>query len=226
MKITRLAGLAAFVTASLLLAESSRAAVLPLPDSVSNLLGNSAVVGDKTFNFVSYTPTGTNPVPASSITVNPLTGPPVGIEFAAPFAAIPNTMNSNDSLIQYTVTSSGTPITAVNLFSNGNTSGAGFAEVVESVFTNVGGQKGMFLGQVSVIGSGTATLNLGSGYGSLYIVKDIQYDVLGTTGTASISAIDQTFTQAIPEPASVVMMGLGLVGAIGVVRLRRKPVVA
>ena len=45
MKITRLAGLAAFVAASLLLAESSRAAVLPLPNSVSNLLGNSVTHG-------------------------------------------------------------------------------------------------------------------------------------------------------------------------------------
>jgi len=226
MKITRLAGLAAFVAASLLLAESSRAAVLPLPNSVANLLGNSAVVGDKTFNFVSYTGTGTNPVTAANITVNPQTGPPIGIEFAAPFVATPNTVNSNDSLIQYTVTSSGLPITAVNLFSNGNAIGSGFVEVVESVFTNNNGVKGTFLGQIAVVGGGTATLNLGAGFASLFIVKDIQYDVLGTTGTASISAIDQTFTQAIPEPASVVMMGLGLVGAIGVVRLRRKPVVA
>jgi hypothetical protein len=218
MKITRLAGLAAFAAASLLLIGSSSQAAFTVPSTL--------VVGDKTFNFLTYSTTGPNATPASNINVTGIPGPPIGFQISGGFAAIPNTPNVNDSLLTYTVTSSGPGITSVGLFANGSTSGSGFTEVVESVFTNVNGGAGVFLGQIAVIGAGTATLNLGGSFSSLYITKDIQYDVFSTTGTATFSVINQTFSQVIPEPASVVMMGLGLVGAIGAVRLRRKPVVA
>jgi hypothetical protein len=51
---------------------------------------------------------------------------------------------------------------------------------------------------------------------SLYIIKDIQFN-----NGANISAITQTFTQAVPEPASVVMAGIGFLGTVGFA-LRRK----
>ena len=232
MKIARFSGLAAFAAAALLVVgSSSQAAFVPLPSNVGALLGNSAVVGDKTFNFVSYTNTqnpvgGGSPIAPGAVSVNAIPGPPIGFELSGPIAAVPNTVNSNDILLQYTVTAPGSsPISAVTLTTNGNTSGSGFTEVVESVFTNNNGGQGTFLGQIAVIGGGSATLSLGGLYSSLYIKKDIQFDVFSSAGTASFSFIDQTFTQ-VPEPASVVMMGLGLVGAIGAVRLRRKVVVA
>ena len=93
------------------------------------------------------------------------------------------------------------------------------------MFANVNGGGGVpSSGRSPSSAQGTATLALGGSFSSLFIVKDIQYDVFSTRGpgTATFSVINQTFSQVIPEPASVVMMGLGLVGAIGAVRLRHQ----
>jgi hypothetical protein len=207
-------------------------AVVPLPSDVAALIGNSAVVGDDTFNFIRYTnnqnPTGGgNPIPPSSISVSALTGtppgPPFGFELTGPIAAIPNAVNSNDILLQYTVK---TPllISSVNLSASSQVSGNGLAEVVESVFVNNNGVQGAFLGQIAVLGSGTATLNLGGGFASLYIVDDIQFGGFGPTDTASISAIQQTFNEAVPEPSSLVLCGVAGVVGLAVARWRRRQV--
>ncbi len=50
---------------------------------------------------------------------------------------------------------------------------------------------------------------------------DISLNQVGGPNTA-IGATFTLVTTAIPEPASVVMMGLGLVGTLGLARVRRK----
>src|SRR5205814_5552611 len=59
--------------------------------------------------------------------------------------------------------------------------------------------------------------------GSLSVTKDIS--VNGNLGTASISRVDDTFSQTpIPEPASLAIFGVALAG-LGLIRRRRKETV-
>jgi hypothetical protein len=55
---------------------------------------------------------------------------------------------------------------------------------------------------------------------AILLISLTQAGGTGRPASASFSLV----TQAVPEPASVVMMGLGLAGALGVGRLRRKMV--
>ena len=69
---------------------------------------------------------------------------------------------------------------------------------------------------------GSSPITLTQAASSITVTKDI----LATSGPvagdlANYSVVTQTFTQAIPEPASIAMLGLGLVG-IGGVSLRRR----
>jgi hypothetical protein len=70
---------------------------------------------------------------------------------------------------------------------------------------------------------GTTILSANTNFtptGSIGVVKDIGVSG-GTNGTASISAIQDTFSQVVPLPATFVLFGTGLAG-LGLVRRRRK----
>jgi hypothetical protein len=229
MRLGRLFSVAALAASLLLVGTPSRAATVPLPSNLGALVGNSTTVGDKTFDFISADATsfggGSTPIPIGSVAVTALTAAvsgtvaPFGFELSGPFSAVPGSFN--DLTVKYTMASSGPAITAVNLFANANVTGSGFAEIVESVFANNNGAPGAFIGQIFASpGHLTDTLAVAP-TSSLYIVKDIMYNV-PTTGTATFSIIGQTSTQGvIPEPTSIVMLGVGLLG-VGGFTLRRR----
>jgi hypothetical protein len=219
MKIARFSALAALALA--LISGSSQAAFVPLPTSLATLLpaGTTTSAGAIGLSNFSYAPSGTVPVAASSIMLS-ATGP-AGFTINAPFGA--SSPNSGDSTIGFTA-SSGLGITSVTLTGNPAVTGAGVASITETFYSAPGGT---VLGQILVSPTTlSATFTFASALSSVYIVKDILYSALAANSTAQISVVTQTFTTGVPEPASVVMMGLGLVGAIGVVRLRRTTAVA
>jgi hypothetical protein len=226
MKFGRLLSLAV-LAATMLVGSESRASLITLSNTANNLSGNSFVIGDKTFSFQNVTATNTV---LSSIQVNPLSPvgttqagaiPPFGFQLAGGVVSAA-AGQSSDLLLNFTVTSSGPLITSVTLFATGGGLNGGSAIISETLTNgNGGGSEGSF----SLSGGGQTTFVLtGPATNNLIVSKDINVNggSAGGSGTASYSDVRNVFNQGVPEPASVVMLGCGLVGVLGLSLRRMK----
>ena len=186
-----------------------------------NAPGMGILVGDKLFRDFTYLTTDstglTNSLlPASSIHLGPITGMVgFGLQLSAPFFTAQDVQK--DFLLSYSVTISNAPmlITDVHMDYNGSYVGNGFSTVTESVF-DAGGIGGNLLGQIDVHNPPPAlstNLVLNTPQSKLFIEKDIQLLSFSSSDIATISFIDQTFSQvAVPEPSSMMLVASGLAG--------------
>jgi hypothetical protein len=197
--------------------------------------GATLTSGDLTFSNFTYTPPTGPPAP-SGVTVTAFTDASgfQGIQIGGGFIQL----GPGTTFVQvgYTVTDNlGRLITDVHMDGNPTITPAdatGIAMITESVFAPgvVGAIASGQISSVSPPASQSTTLILPDGpYTTLNIIKGVQLAV-GTNATAvtsaTVSFINQTFsvaTSVVPEPASFVMMGLG-VGAVGLVFRRRMAV--
>jgi hypothetical protein len=210
----------------------SRAAAISLPTTANLLQGNTVAFAPPTttFSFTALTPTGTNggTPTLSSIQVAPLS--PVGA--ATNTAAVPPfgfALNGSvvsvaqgqtgDLLVQYTVTSA-VPILQLILSATGGGFSGGSASISETITNNNGGGAD---GSFTLGNGGTVIFTLPTPTTSITVSKDINANGGSSVGGgASYSSVSNLVVTTVPEPASVVMLGCGLVGAIGLGLRRTK----
>ncbi len=186
--------------------------------------GFSCTIGDKIFSNFSYTANaiGDTPISDSKITVAPVTGPNIGLEFSsAGWAVGPG--QTEDSLIKFAVNVIG----GANLIEDAAVAQLSSAVTGDGLATITEGGCGpspctpgvwtafSFKNSSNIQQTGEATF---ATVGSLLVSKDI--NVKGnTTGIVAMSDIEDTFSQ-IPEPRALsFLLGLGLIAGLA---LRKK----
>lgn len=137
--------------------------------------------------------------------------------------------SSLDIAFSYTVSSSGGLITDIHLIFNGSQTGSGTTTVVETVLDPV---TLAVIGQAQVTNpppSFDQTIVLSEQLSTVLIQKDITLTssttgctttTAGSCGTANISIVDQLVSQTVPEPATLLLVGSGLL-ASGLLGRRR-----
>jgi len=218
----------------------ARAGFVPLPTTLDQFVNSSGTsngnftsvsnpAAGETIGFSSfgYTQATGAPPAASGVHMTPFTLPPppgeTGIQFSGAFNAPAGV--TNDWVLTYTVTelTPGAKLTdAYSSITGTNNGGTGGISVSET-FTTLTGQP---IGTLAVnLANPTATLSLGAGYTAILVTKDI--DVIGGSLGSSLSVIDQGYSSsAVPEPASLALLGIGMTGFLAFRRFFKKTSVA
>ena len=186
--------------------------------------GFSCGLEDKTASNFFYSTAGTNQMPASSITVNPITTPlNPGFLFNAPWGVTGN--QTQDSLIGFTITANGNLIDDLSLYMfGGATLGNGLVTVSETycagdTFANncANGIEGTLS---TYLGSGLSKLHDSVTFNPVQVVdvkKDIELLGGGNGSFAVLSGVSNQFSE-VPEPGSMILFGSGIAGVAGMLR--------
>ena len=206
---------------------NAQAGLITLPTTFDTLepSGNYATVGNLKFSDFAFSasaiPSSTPVLPASEVTVSPFNTIPgqTGIGFGGAFIATAGT--TVDYQIGYLVTALSGSITNANLTLVGGAIGTGLFSVSETL-TNAA--NGAFLGSLEGSSPGTTSTSWSPGVTSILVSKDIV--LVGGSGLAYVSNVEGYSATAIPEPASMVLFGIGLSGLFAFRRFLKRTSVA
>ena len=193
---------------------------VPLDELIDN--PDPLVVGDKEFTDFNYFATGDMPS-AEGVNVIPIQDMMgnFGIRFQGAFNDLPGN-GPSDSLVTYTVSvADGFPfmISDAHLAGNPNVAsdGIGLANVVETFQPTFQGV------DISIFDNGASQVQEDwIIFDTQVVTLPVQKNILmnaGTSSGASISFIDQTFSQVVPEPSSLLLI---LLGSVALIRGRRR----
>ncbi|WP_165221984.1 PEP-CTERM sorting domain-containing protein [Aquisphaera insulae] len=224
-------GCMAAAVALTLVSANTQAGYVPLPTKLDSFVlangltnGNFTTVnaGALTFSDFKYTQTTGAPPVASGINVSEFAiGNEHGLTFNGAFVAAPSTVQ--DWSIEYTVTATTGLITDAYLSATGSSFGTDGGYTIGESYYNAA--TGALLGKLTANAILDGLTIDFAGVKSVRVHKDIA--VFGGSAGYSLSFINQGFsTTAIPEPASMALLGIGLSGLVTFRRFFRRSSIA
>jgi hypothetical protein len=189
--------------------------------------GFSCGLGDTTAANFSYSTSGSSQMPATSITVNPITAQNnPGLLFNAPWGAVGS--DTQNSLIGFTITAGSAEIDDLSLIMFGaSTVGNGLVTVSETycagdTFANLcaNGIEGTLS---TYLGNSLSKLSDSATFGAVSVVDVVKSVNLlggGSGSFAVLGGVENQFSEVVPEPGSLVLLGSGIGCLAGVMRRR------